>query len=175
MSISEKLMLTQTIVLAVQTIVMFLTGGIVVWYTYETLKIRKETTTQNALLADQIAVMRQALDFDSKKLAGEIDPVFDSPGCHLDGSSMKFRLPNIGGMAKSISVKPQDGFNLSVWPADILPKGRELTIALNVPTELRPKTLYFEIHYENRNGDKRVKAFQYLDRGRIKEVPLADA
>ncbi len=158
-----------------QTIVMFLTGLVLVWYTYETLKIRKETSRQNALLVEQLALTKQAQDSELKKLAREIDLVFDSPGSSFDSNSMKFLFRNIGEVAKNISVRSQDGFNLSARPSDILPKGRELTITLNVPTDSRPKAFSFEIHYEDGNGDKRVKAYDYTFQGGAKERSLPNA
>jgi len=165
-------MLAQTIVLAVQTLVMFLTGLVVIWYTYETLKIRKETSKQNALLVEQLSVMRQSQDFESKKLAGEIDPILlTPPGPSLSANSMEFSFPNQGGMAKNLSVKFPDGFYPVVFPTDILQVGKVLKVTLSVPSDSRPKEFSFEIHYENRNGDKRVKTYRYSALTGIQEGP----
>jgi len=60
MNLAESLLLAQTIVLAITAI-------IVLWYTIETYKIRKETSKQNAILTEQYLVQKEKEEFQLNK------------------------------------------------------------------------------------------------------------
>jgi hypothetical protein len=52
--------------------ILLVTALIIAWYTYETYRIRKETSKQNTLLADQLLVMQQLSNCRLKKISASL-------------------------------------------------------------------------------------------------------
>ena len=69
-------MTTTEYLLLFQTIVLFLTAAVVLWYTIETYRIRKETSKQNSLLAEQYLFLKEKEKFEIQKEISFVEPVF---------------------------------------------------------------------------------------------------
>jgi hypothetical protein len=64
-------------ILVVQTATML----VLVWYAWETRKIRLDSTHQNKLISEQIAVMQRSLEFELEKEAKASEPLLRFEGC----------------------------------------------------------------------------------------------
>lgn len=155
MSTSDLLMLSQTIILGV-------TAAILVWYTFETYKIRKATSIQNTMMAEQLLIMQQTYKFEKEKQISFIDPIFVDIGGHQGENWLTRRITNKGATVKNLSIVPEGNFSVKIESDNIFLTEQTSLIKLeNLPTPL-PDKLYFAIHYENQIGLKRIKTFAYL-------------
>ncbi len=70
-----------------QAAVLLLTAIVIVWYTIETHRIRKETTKQSkeasnqtALLSEQLLLLRKQLELDISEQLSSIEPILKLEG-----------------------------------------------------------------------------------------------
>jgi hypothetical protein len=91
MTVSELLLL-------IQTIVLFLTGVVIAWYTWETYKLRSTARAQ-------LEVMHRTLMFDMERETRAAHPIFN----WIQGSSgsgyARWRFKNDGGGIQRVSVR----------------------------------------------------------------------
>lgn len=155
MNLAESLLLAQTIVLA-------FTAIIVLWYTIETYKIRKETSKQNAILTEQYLVQKEKEEFQLNKKINFIEPMLRPTHSSVGKTEGECNFVNNGSLIKKISVEPIENFPISINPRNYLntgEKGRILISRYPTPT---PPLLHFKIKYENKLGLMREKYFKYI-------------
>lgn len=116
MSLTEALIFSQTIIL-------LLTGLIVLWYTFETNKIRKETNKQNSILAEQLTLLQKNQEVESKKLRSFVEPLIIWTAGQYNNEKAEFKFTNDGGSITNIKVVPLANFNADIYPDNILRTG----------------------------------------------------
>lgn len=142
-----------------QTIVLLLTGVVLVWYTIETVRIRKETSIQNTLLAEQLRLMQSTRQQELEKERSFIRPYFRFGGGSSSRNHASWEFTNMGGTAKKLSAKPLGPFSVVVSPTrflDTKEKG-QLSFTAN---DLTPHIKYsFEISCQDKVGNQHVFKF----------------
>ena len=115
-----------------QAVIMLLTGIVIVWYTIETARIRKETSIQNTMLAEQLRLMQSIRQHEMVKeqqeLAKEISfikPYFRFGGGSNGGNQASWDFTNKGGPAKKLSSKALGSFHVSISPSRFLDTNEE--------------------------------------------------
>jgi hypothetical protein len=152
----------------VQTIILFLTGVIVAWYTWETHKIRKDAANQNKLIARQVELMYESLQFEFNREHQASEPFFK----WTSGSSM-FRqginrfdktceFQNEGGAITSLEVPQISGIEATISPKDHLAEGRPGRVEFFRTGTSSMPDVTFEIHYTTRLKKRLKKSFVLL-------------
>ncbi len=154
-------MTTSETLLLIQTIVFFLTGIVVLWYTFETYRIRKETQIQNSHLAEQLLMMKEKEKFELHKEISFVEPVFKPEYSNVGKNNGTCNLVNNGGSIKNISVQPIEVFSISITPRNFLNSGEKGKIAIQKYPEPIPNFLHFKIRFTNKLGIEREKLFKY--------------
>jgi len=142
-----------------QTIVLFLTGLAVAWYTVETVKIRKETNNQNTMLAEQLRLMQATIQHDLEKEASFIRPFFKFGGGMRSSGIAQATFTNKGGPAKKITVTNKGEFNITVNPTRYMDTNDNGTIQIMVPNPLPDGKYPFELSCQDKLGT--VHHFNY--------------
>lgn len=146
----------------IQTLILFMTGIAVAWYTYETYKIRKETSVQNSLLAEQLLILKNSYEFELKKEISFIDPIFRFEGGHLGMGSATIDYINKGGSIKNVSIRPQSSFTAKIVPNNAISADEKFRIMLSNIPQPSSGEVTFEVHFENKLGNKSRKIFKYI-------------
>ncbi|MBA4312420.1 MAG: hypothetical protein C0417_07300 [Chlorobiaceae bacterium] len=152
----------------IQAVVLFVTAIIIAWYTYETQKIRKETSKQNTLLSEQLLIMQRSHEhaltkeqFESQREKSFIQPLFRFEGGQHSTQSAKLRFINKGGPAKKLKVIPIDNFIVSIRPATIIGTDEKGEIELSA-SDLRTQDRFnFEIEYQDKLDKIYKKKFYF--------------
>jgi hypothetical protein len=155
MSISEWLLLFQTIIL-------FATGAILIWYTCETHKIRKETHRNSSILAELLLILQSSHKFEVQKEISFIEPIFNCEAVSHNTDKTTIRFTNKGGTIKNVSIKLKNNFSAKIYPDSVISadsKGRIELYGLQQPV---PEEVLFEIGYENMLDEKMIKQVRFL-------------
>lgn len=153
MTLQEYLMIAQTVIL-------FLTGLIVLWYTRVTHKIMKETKEQNSLINQQLLLTRETKDEEFKKQMSLYEPVFNYTMGGGDGNNKTtFKFRNDGKQIKEIKITPEEKYSISIYPKNILNEREEGTIEI-YRQETQKDLLHFKIGYINKLGMEKNQKFQ---------------
>lgn len=162
-------MTTSELLLMIQTIVLFLTGLVIAWYTWETYKLRSTAH-------DQLEVMHRTLRFDMQRETRAAHPIFN----WLNGSSnpgyAQWRFKNDGGGIRRVSVRTdgpifgdQPGVRAKISDEDSIATGQLADVeiyGLDGRSEVR-----FGVTYTTaRLGDFRTEVF--LIRGNDKPLSI---
>jgi hypothetical protein len=145
-----------------QTIILAITAAILVWYTFETYKIRKETSKQNTMMAEQLLIMQQSSKFEIDRQISFVDPIFVDAGGSNAGNTLTRKIINKGATVKNLSIIPNANFSAKIDPSSTFLNEQTGSIQLGNLSPSLPDKLYFEIHYENSLGHKRSKKFAYM-------------
>ena len=155
MSTSEQLLFWQTVIL-------FLTGVVVLWYTVETRKLRKDAARQNELIASQLGVMQQSLtvmqqslQFELQKETRDSEPFFRSGvGRAFGWSEASWELHNEGGNISDLKIAADTALNPKLSFTNFLPKGGKTEVSFRTAPMGQiakgdlPSEIPFEIHYK---------------------------
>jgi hypothetical protein len=145
----------------IQTFILLLTGLAIVWYTWETKNIRKETSVQNTLLAEQVRLMQATRQDELAKQMSFITPFFRFGGGNTSGNRAQYEFTNKGGPARKLSTKPLGAFSVSVSPQRLIDANEKGSIAVGL-TELVNTSKYpFEISCLDKLGKEHVFKFFY--------------
>ena len=143
MNTSEWITLIQTIVLAV-------TGFIVYWYTKETQKIRKETSNQNTLLAEQLRILKESNEIETKKEKSLAEPLFQWIGGVGFRDRAEVEMINKGATIKNVGFKVIGNIQIHISPSGIIGSDDKIKVTIkNLPTP-QPEKIAFEIHYDDK-------------------------
>ncbi len=162
MNLNESLLIIQTIVLAITAI-------IVLWYTIETYKIRKETSKQNAILSEQYLAQKEKKEFEFKKEINFIEPIFRYTHSSVGKTDGNCNFVNNGSLIKHISVEAVENFRINIHPKKYLNTGEKGRIVISKYPTPTPQLLHFKIKYENKLGMMREKQFKYFTKYAIFE------
>ena len=163
-------MTTTEILILIQTVVLFLTGLSVYWYTLETNKIRKSTDKQNSLLSQQLLFLQEKDEFDRKKEISFIEPIFRYSGARYGTNESVSSFINEGGTIKNIEVRPTEKFNIKIEPRNIIRAGERGKIIFSNYPKPNPEKLNFEISYENQMGITSTQRFDFFpSKGKFSE------
>jgi hypothetical protein len=146
-----------------QAVILLLTGGVVVWYTIETARIRKETSIQNTLLAEQLRIMQASIQHDIEKEISFIRPFFVFGGGQHSTDHSALEFENKGGAAYKLSTKSLESFSVSVSPTKILETNGKGRINFTFPSNSSQSTKYpFELHCVDKLGNPHLFHLYYL-------------
>jgi hypothetical protein len=132
-----------------QAFILLLTAIVIAWYTIETARIRKQTSLQNTLLAEQLRLMQAGMQRELDKEASFIKPMFTfGGGTHsTDHASVEFH--NKGGTALKLATKPSEGLVVTVNPTRFLNTNDRGNFQIRA-THLNSKDKwFFELTYED--------------------------
>jgi hypothetical protein len=164
MTATEWLMLLQTLIIFIsgitQAMILIITGAIVAWYTYETHKIRNETSIQNSILAEQLLILRSSHEFEMKKDISFIEPVINFDGGSHGRTNATLNCTNKGGPIRNARIITEGVFDATIRPNAINAEDRFYIILANIPLTPSNKVT-FEIEYKNKLGEIRRKKLEY--------------
>ncbi len=153
-------MTTIEILTLVQTIILFLTGFAVFWYTMETQKIRKETTYQNTILKEQYIRQQKQEELQLTKELTLSDPDFSFT--FGQPSERTSHFINKGASIKNLSISPFEKYSISIQPSRSLKNEETGKIIIPQIPNPRPEILHFKISYENSLEIIRTKYFEFI-------------
>ena len=133
----------------VQSAIMFFTAIIVIWYTWETRKLRIEMKTQTEILLDQLSQM-------IKRNVIDIEPIFDIkiPAPNLM-QAQYLLIRNLGGDAYIVQIFTIPKMNLKV-PVQWLEKDKEFKLRiLSAPKKDSNFSLIIEYQTKDMTSTKR--------------------
>ena len=139
-----------------QTIILFVTCVIVAWYTWETHKIRKDAAAQNKLIARQVELMHESLQFElgREQQAGEPFFKWRSGGNEFRSGINRFdkwcSFQNEGGAVTNLELKPSAGIEATITPKDHLAEVQEGKVEFFRRGATSMSDVNFEIHYTTR-------------------------
>ncbi|HEY3930790.1 MAG TPA: hypothetical protein VGM58_00295 [Verrucomicrobiae bacterium] len=148
-----------------QTIILFVTGVIVAWYTWETHKIRKDAAAQNKLIARQVELMHESLQFELTREQQASEPIFKWQGGGSNHASAINRFDrhcdfqNAGGAVTDLEVKTDGSFTASITPKDHLDETQKGTVNFSRYGVSTLSDVNFEIHYTTRLKKPSKKSF----------------
>jgi len=154
-------MTTTDTLLLIQTIVLFLTGLVVLWYTLETYRIRKETSKQNSLLAEQYMLIKEKEKFELQKEMSFVEPVFKPEYCSVGKDNGTCNFLNNGGLIKNVSIQPIENYSINISPRNMLNSGEKGKIHIPKYPVPIPDYIHFKIKFTNKLGIEREKFFKY--------------
>jgi hypothetical protein len=145
-----------------QAVILLLTCIVLAWYTIETARIRKQTSVQNTLLAEQLRIMQASLQRELNREASFIKPFFKFGGGQhsLDHASVNFE--NKGGPAYKLHAKPLESFTVGVSPTRILDTNEKGTIEIRADDLSKLVTLPFELSCNDKLGNSHTFKLVYL-------------
>ena len=157
MNISEWLLFFQDIVL-------LLTGLIVAWYTVETYKIRKDAAIQNKLIAEQLRIMQESLDFELQRVNRASEPLFRFEGEGLESNylnnSDECSFFNDGGSISKLSLHPSVSFKeATIWPTESIPTKQKGKVYFVTGLAPMPSKYEFEIRFTTELGKLGMQKF----------------
>jgi hypothetical protein len=166
--------LTEWMTLA-QTVIMFLTGVALVWYAWETVKIRRETGKQNLLLAKQIELTRSDQEYRRQSDMDQLKPIFHTVEfCVSDVTNLYFTLANKGGLAKDVVIHAEDGLTGRMTP-NTVDTGETATLELREVEDFKEKEIEFKLQYLDRIGCKRSQLLRISGKtGHCTELTSSD-
>lgn len=162
-----------------QTVILFLTGVIVLWYTIETRKLRQDAAHQNELIASQLgvmqqslSVMQQSLDFELQKETRKNEPFFRSgTGNSFGGVESMFELHNEGGDIHDLEIIADPALNPKISRNTFLKNGDSTQVSFRTAPAGRianaqlPPEIPFEIRYKTALGNPGMQKFLFTKSG----------
>lgn len=144
----------------IQTIILFLTGLVVLWYTYETQKIRRETAKQNSLLAEQLNLVKDSNIYQMKKEKSFLRPIFVCEGGSHSLKHTKLRMRNDGGYISKLSFDTNDNVIIKFQNNFINTNSKfDLNLIDINPNE--NDEIEFKLNYVDKLGTKGFTSFVY--------------
>jgi hypothetical protein len=176
---------TQDKLILAQTIILFLTGAVVVWYTVETAKIRRASSKQAEILGEQLQMLRAQVEREAardahkqQQLEQDAQPLFHYEGGVQDSSRSIFRLVNNGSAAiRDVSIG-NCLYECSVSPSALVRPGDAMQVLLvSLPRPTPPFT--FTLEFTDKFGRRRRRLFEHTGTDsavfRDREAPSNDA
>lgn len=159
-------MTTTEVLMLIQTIILFLTGGVLVWYTIETRRVRKEMNKQYLILAQQLVFMHENRNYERDKEISLVQPILLVSGGMWHEEGGYFEFTNAGEAVKNVSFESKNDIKAVMRPSKHIGTGEKLRIDIEQMPKPLPETFPFEIHYEDKLGNRQTKNFEY-DFGKI--------
>jgi hypothetical protein len=144
-----------------QTVILLLTGGVIVLYTIETARIRKETSIQNTLLAEQLRLMQTAREQEVAKEMSFIKPYFRFGGGNSSADGASYEFTNKGGPAKKLISKPHGSFSVGVNPTRFIDTNEKGTVHIRANTLSNGEKYPFEISCIDKLSNEYTFRFYY--------------
>lgn len=107
------------VILLVQAGIGIITLAVLVWYTYETRRIRLDANAQNKLISGQLAIMQQSLAFEQNREAQNAQPVFVWRAWGCTGTEVYYQFTNHGALITNAKVSADGGLVGWFEPKDI--------------------------------------------------------
>ena len=163
MHTAEWLMLAQTLIL-------FLTGLVVVWYAWETHQLRQTSSRQAELMQQQLASMQESLRRDIQDQLRKSRPFFRWGGGSGSATTWKREFQNEGGAISRLSIHTPARLRASITPKDMLQTNQQGTVSFEsaAGTPL-PDPFVFEIHYRTQLDQDQRKHFR-VENGTPREI-----
>ena len=153
-----------------QAIILLLTGFVIAWYTLETARIRKETATQNTLLAEQLRLMQSSVAEETRREMSYIKPYFSFGGGQSSSDEATWDFTNKGGPAKKVEAKPLGKFRVTIGASRILDTNEKGTIVFKAANLVDGEKYLFEITCLDKLDNRYVFRFQYQHRSGVTET-----
>ena len=141
-----------SLVSAIATVV---TLGVLIWYTYETRKIRLDASAQNKLISEQLSVMQESLAFEQHRETQSAKPflAWRSWGC--TGSELYYQFINQGALITNTKVNADGGLEGWFEPADI-PTGQSGYLKFRgLKKPQHPDPFSFSIEFTDKLNERR--------------------
>jgi hypothetical protein len=142
-----------------QTVISALTLIALVWYAWETRKIRLDAAKQNALIAEQVALSQRLLKLENEREVSSNEPMFQwegaGTGVNLDEWKGNFR--NTGAAVTQLSASYEDGSKMDISPSSGLSAGQAGSITISPAG--KAVGLRFRIEYTTQRNERRAQYF----------------
>lgn len=155
-------MTTTEYLLVIQTIVFFFTGIIVLWYTIETYRIRKETSKQNSLLTEQYILTKEKDKIEIRKEISFVEPILKPEYSSVGKEKGECNFVNNGGSIKQIVISPLEDYSITISPRNFLNTGEKGKITIPKYPIPIPNFLHFKIKFINKLGIESEKSFKFV-------------
>lgn len=139
---------TTEILILIQTIILFITGAIVFWYTVETNKIGKETQRQNIILAEQLLQIKKVNEFQLTKEISLTYPEIIINYFSEKESTAEFNCTNKGAAISEISISTHENYNVKIDSKSYIGCNQKFLIDFNNLPNPKPNELYFNIEFK---------------------------
>lgn len=169
------------------TVVLTITAAIIVWYTWETRRLRQEAQDQSKNLANQLHELRQQVEIQRSQLEieqerrkeeeelrmAEDDPVLQFHDAQVSGGRIMVTFYNVGGSIRDIDVRPANEEEIGQLDIDKykeLRNGEAATITFAGANKHHTLELIespFVLEYTNKHGKRRKQTFRYNGGQRI--------
>src|SRR5436309_9717703 len=128
-----------------QTLVLLGTGIVIYWYTRETQRLRKVSSSQAELLRQQVETMRATLDLDIQEQLRASRPFFRWHGGGSNLGTWTRNFYNEGAPISRLSVTTDAGLDAAVRPANLLQTNQqgEVTFTSRRADRALPKSWSF--------------------------------
>jgi hypothetical protein len=144
----------------VQTIILAITGTVVVWYTWETRQIRKETAKANRLISEQLAIaLRKDREYRREALR-RAQPSF-SWGGEFSGNRVRLHSNNGGAPITGLKIRPIGPLTATVEPPYV-GEGHKVQVSVSGLAEpAHEQSLAFVLSYKDSLGVPREMVIEY--------------
>ena len=156
-----------------QTIVLFLTGLVVIWYAWETHQLRKTSSRQAELMQQQLASMQESLRLDIQEQLRKTRPFFRWRGGRGSLTLWEREFQNEGGPISRLSIHTPAPIRARIVPTDLLQTNQMGTVTFESADGNRLSDPFvFEIHYRTQLDEDQRKEFR-VENGTPREIEEA--
>jgi hypothetical protein len=144
-----------------QTLILLGTGVVIYWYTRETQRLRRLSSTQAELLREEVEMMRARLDLDIQEQLRASKPFFRWHGGGTNLGVWTRNFYNEGAPISHLSISTDADLEAAVRPADLLQTNQqgEVTFVSRRSDHALPKSWSFAIRYRTRLDQSESKEF----------------
>lgn len=144
-----------------QAFILLLTCGVLVWYTWETSRIRKATSLQNTYLAEQLRIMEANYRNQIQHEASLLKPLFRFTGGSSSSIISSFGFVNTGGPARKLSLKYSANCTMSINPSRLIESQENGVIQIRAHDLSHVGKVPFEIECLDKAGNKHTFRCSY--------------
>ncbi len=157
-------------ILIVQAFILLITCGVLIWYTWETSRIRKETSIQNTYLAEQLRIMDANYRNQLQQEASLLKPLFRFQGGNSSPVVASYQFINKGGPARKLNLIYTAKCTMSINPTRLLESQETGTIQIRSESLPQMGKVPFQIECLDKAGNKHVFRYSFTpQRGILEE------
>jgi hypothetical protein len=143
----------------ISAIATIITLGVLIWYTYETRRIRLDANAQNQLIAKQLELTTSELKRQIHKDMIDSQPRITWDYGPAGAQSVTHKLKNYGGVMSNIIVACDPGFQATILPKDTIAQGIEAEVKFTCYTQPQPNPFKFFIEFCDKFNERKKMFF----------------
>ena len=134
----------------IETIILAITAAVVAWSTYETYRIRKETSRQVTIMGEELLILRSQLAKEEEQERSLLRANFNTFGSSLTTEGGELKLYNNGASIYNVSVEAEPPFMLNSTAQTAVSAGGPLTIAGKWAPAPKPERIVLRVRYQDK-------------------------